>query len=452
VDYITTSETANDSFTFSDDALIQCVPVPITSDSVKEPGEECFTFTISTTTSVAGLTLSPSETEICIEEGVDLAVHWQENYHSASEGDGHVELCAKLSTLQFEGSVQVDYATYSDSAKGPEDFIDKNGTFTFTNATSTQCTSIVIVNDTVSESHNECFTVELSNATETIDNPNVATVCITERKLRIGFEKTAYTVSEVDGFQVVCIDVLSGDVDGREIILDYSTSSGSASSSDYSHRSGDVTISDDDTYQCVSIPITTDSYVEHLQCFTIQIGLSNTVDNVTVDPARASICIFDRNYLPITIGFTKGLYTVSESVGSLEICYKIHAGRTASRSINMQFRTAQGEVEDFADGNDYTYTHTTGIINDSNSSVCSTVSIISDAIDEEKEYFIAILSTTSTFVGLILNPEVAIVHIIDDDRELRSYVNCCCLSQTVVPFVFSHTCNHWTSAHSLLSV
>ena len=57
-----------DSFTLSDNALIQCVPIAITSDSVVEPGEECFTFTISTATTVAGLTLSPSETEICVSD------------------------------------------------------------------------------------------------------------------------------------------------------------------------------------------------------------------------------------------------------------------------------------------------------------------------------------------------------------------------------------------------
>ena len=48
----------------------------------------------------------------------ELTVHWQESYYSASETDGSVEVCAELSTLQFEGSVQVDYATVGDSAEG----------------------------------------------------------------------------------------------------------------------------------------------------------------------------------------------------------------------------------------------------------------------------------------------------------------------------------------------
>ena len=52
---------------------------------------------------------------------------------------------------------------------------------------------------------------------------------VAETALRVGLEETAYTVDEVDGFQLVCIDVLSGDVDGREITLNYFTRSGSAS-------------------------------------------------------------------------------------------------------------------------------------------------------------------------------------------------------------------------------
>ena len=65
--------------------------------------------------------------------------------------------------------------------------------------------------------------------------------------------------------------------------------------SDYAARSGEVTINEDDTRQCISIPIYTDSTTESLQCFSFQISLSNTVNNLTVDPDEASICIVDKN-------------------------------------------------------------------------------------------------------------------------------------------------------------
>ena len=45
----------------------------------------------------------------------------------------------------------------------------------------------------------------------------------------VGFEETAYTVTEVDGYQLACFKVLSGDLAGRELEFDYSTSSGTAS-------------------------------------------------------------------------------------------------------------------------------------------------------------------------------------------------------------------------------
>lgn len=45
----------------------------------------------------------------------------------------------------------------------------------------------------------------------------------------VGIQQTTYTIGEIDDYQLVCIEVLSGDIDGREIVFDYSTASGSAS-------------------------------------------------------------------------------------------------------------------------------------------------------------------------------------------------------------------------------
>ena len=47
-----------------------------------------------------------------------LTVYWQQRYYSASEADGSVEVCAELSTLEFTGSVEVDYATLEETAEG----------------------------------------------------------------------------------------------------------------------------------------------------------------------------------------------------------------------------------------------------------------------------------------------------------------------------------------------
>ena len=53
--------------------------------------------------------------------------------------------------------------------------------------------------------------------------------CITAYSVTIGLQQTAYTVTEDDEQQLVCFEVLSGDVNGREFVIDYTTSSGTAS-------------------------------------------------------------------------------------------------------------------------------------------------------------------------------------------------------------------------------
>jgi hypothetical protein len=91
------------------------------------------------------------------------------------------------------------------------------------------------VDDSIDESAQECFVLrfsESSGSAEITMNPT-ATICINdndESAIVVGFEETAYIVYEVDGYQLVYIDVLSGNVDGREIRLYYCTTSGTASS------------------------------------------------------------------------------------------------------------------------------------------------------------------------------------------------------------------------------
>ena len=56
------------NFDMTDSNTVQCIPITIISDSTSETSEECFTYTISTTIDVSGLTLSSTTATICIIE------------------------------------------------------------------------------------------------------------------------------------------------------------------------------------------------------------------------------------------------------------------------------------------------------------------------------------------------------------------------------------------------
>ena len=56
----------NDSLLFTDDTIIQCIAVSVSSVTPGSTDESCLTLTLSTTTSVPGLTLSPSTATVCV--------------------------------------------------------------------------------------------------------------------------------------------------------------------------------------------------------------------------------------------------------------------------------------------------------------------------------------------------------------------------------------------------
>ena len=71
----------------------------------------------------------------------------------------------------------------------PADFFDQSGTVELTPASTKQCISIPIIDDSVSEVDQECFTISLSESSGTADltlSPAIATVCIidTDGKFR----------------------------------------------------------------------------------------------------------------------------------------------------------------------------------------------------------------------------------------------------------------------------
>ena len=61
-DYTTLSGEA----TITEDVLMQCVSIQIRTDSFTETTNECFTFGITSASTVDGLTVEPSEAHICI--------------------------------------------------------------------------------------------------------------------------------------------------------------------------------------------------------------------------------------------------------------------------------------------------------------------------------------------------------------------------------------------------
>ena len=76
----------------------------------------------------------------------------------------------------------------------------------------------------------------------------------------------------------------------------------------------------------------------------------------------------------------------------------------------------------FSEDEDYTYSSSSDVLDDNDSSDCDSIPILTDTLDEEEECFTVSLSTTTTFLsGLTISPHIGTVCITDDDRELYFY-------------------------------
>ena len=65
--------TQNGTLLFSDDATIQCVAVSVSSVSAGSTDESCLTLTLSPTTTVTGLTISPDVATVCVTSADGIA-------------------------------------------------------------------------------------------------------------------------------------------------------------------------------------------------------------------------------------------------------------------------------------------------------------------------------------------------------------------------------------------
>ncbi|CAI8052161.1 Adhesion G-protein coupled receptor V1, partial [Geodia barretti] len=285
------------NFDMTDTNTVQCIPISIISDSVTETDEECFTFTISTTSTAPGLTLSPTSASVCINEVASEAVTigLRQSYYSTVEGEGPVEICISTVSGDFEGSsFSVSYSTTSGQAEAPSDYVAVSGSVEISESQTSQCVTVSIVTDSVEEGE-ECFLVSFSSSSSdfTLQSPSVAAVCIRDAPstaaVVIGLQESQYTVLfQTSDSQFACVEVLSGDVAGREIMIDFSVED----SANTQTQNGTLLFTDDATIQCVAVSVSSVSAGSTDEsCLTLTLSPTTNVTGLTISPDLATVCV-----------------------------------------------------------------------------------------------------------------------------------------------------------------
>lgn len=212
---------------------------------------------------------------------------------SIAEGDsGTTNLNFTVSlSAPASGNVDVDYGTSDGSATAGSDYTAiSSGTLTITAGNTSGTVTVSVTGDTTVES-NETFTLTLSNptgatlgtaaATGTITNddsaPALPTISIADASVIEGDSSTTNLI-----FTVTLSALANGNVD-----VDYDTSASSATAgSDYTTKSGTLTIPAGSTSATVSISVLGDTTAEGSENFTI--ALANATPNATLGTPNAA--------------------------------------------------------------------------------------------------------------------------------------------------------------------
>ena len=315
-------------------------------------------------------------------------------------------------------TVTLSYVISDGSAVVGDDYMRTLDTVTLSDTITRVTFRVAIVDDSVVESE-EMFTVALGGAPVGVTlAPDVASVTINDDDsvvpVVIGFAPDMYSVDEDDGEVVLTVEVLSG-VLTETVTLSYVISDGSAVvGDDYMRTLDTVTLSDTITRVTFRVAIVDDSVVESEEMFTVALGGAPV--GVTLAPDVASVTINDDDPLPadpVVIGFEPVTYSVDENAGPVVLTVKLLSG-TLTAPVTVNYVTMDGSA--IAPGDYTAVSMGTLTLSPGDTEEMIMVTITDDNTNEPEEMFTVVLSGGSS--GVILDPAIATVTIMDDDATL----------------------------------
>ena len=346
---------------------------------------------------------------------------------------GFVEGMYTFLENQRQGTAQVRYSG-SDIAPGVDvlvhysttveigdsiDINDVSGTLVLSSAKRVYNINFPITDDNAFNRATERYTVSLgtfdmnSGLTFRLDRVSASLNVLTDDVLDFGFSVTEYEVNEASGTVELEVSVLRNTIGaGERVVVIYSTTSGSATSSnpsDFESVTGMVILSSTATVVTFAIPIVNDDRLENSESFVVTLRKADGRDTLQLLQSEAKVTILDDND-PVTIGFGSASYSVTEGAGAVvDLDVGVLSGGL-ERDITATYEIRAGSAvagEDYVDVIDGTVTLS------SNASKTISITLLGDDIFDPDEIFTVVLTGHHGPGSVMLAPDSAIVTIVD---------------------------------------
>ncbi len=387
-------------FTIPGGSTSGVIEIPIIDDNIYEGADESFTVTLS---SPQRATLGQSKTTVYILDNDSIPeVGFASATFTQNENAGTALLTVGL-THPSRTDITVNYATLDGTANAGTDYTATAGTLTIPAFSTSQTIAIPLLNDSVYEG-SENFTVTLSSPTGASLQAAVATVTIADDETvpAVGFAPAAVSAAENAGSATLTV-TLTG-ASKTDITVDYSTANGTAiQDSDYTEKSGTITIPAGSVTATLNIPLLNDNVYEADETFTVT--LSNP-QGAALGIKTATVTITDDETVP-KLSFTPATLAVHEGAGTATLTVTLSS--ETQNAVTVQYATQDGTA---FGGSDYTAKTGTVTIPAGSSAATVEITIKEDALYEGAEAFTVVLSSPS---GAAIDAGTATVQINDNE-------------------------------------
>ncbi len=355
------------------------------------------THTLEVTAKDVAGNITVEEWTFFVDTSASRPVRFSTTNYTVMEGDSAVITVERSGILTTSSTVV--FSTAGNSAVAAADYSPLTQTVSFEPGETTKTVIVPTIDDNSYEGP-ERFKVTLSSPGGCIlGSTTTAFINISDNDPipEISFSTGSYTVDEGD---TVTVTVVRSGATGGASAVNYATSEGTASLSDFVSSAGTLSFGPGETVKTFTVTINTDMEIEEDEA--LYINLSDPVDADLTTPADAVLTIVDTTPLPV-IELDSITYSMNEG-GSVNI--------TLSRSALGTVSTVNYITSDVtaAGGTDYTAASGTVVFATGELSKTITLTSIDDTTFESDESFsLALSNPTAAELGDNTNTEINII-------------------------------------------
>ncbi|XP_064407623.1 mucin-3A-like isoform X2 [Halichondria panicea] len=340
--------------------------------------------------------LAWSEINLCTATSdAELTVSFTPTSYTVTEGEA-VSVCVTVTPALVGEAMVVVVRLISSEGFSQDLTVDPTSTLTLTNTITQVCWNVAAIDDPIFE-NSESFTLTIVPMTAGVSVGQQSTVTVMDNdNVIVAMTNDQRSVTE-EMTVMVCV-TLTGQL-GRSVLVDLTSTIGTASSSDFSLAPGELTFTaSDSTTPCSVVTATSDDIFEDDETFTVTLNPDNLPSGVTISGESSTTVTIPANG-DVTIQIVEMQKQVTEGQ-TVTVCASLTGllGRSVVVGLTSTIGTASSSDFSLAPG-ELTFTAS------DSTTPCSVVTATSDDIFEDDETFTVTLNPNSLPSGVTISGE-----------------------------------------------